>query len=264
MAIPMTLGRQDLEMSPFVGNGSYHPATPYAAPVYQAPTAAHPPGLPPLPPTLGGGSTGGGSTGGTPAPATPPPAALPAPAPQVPAISPENALSNFANSAGMKFAMQQMANGVNNLYAAHGELQSGAAAKEIQDRAGQMAIQNYFMPYMQMVQAQQAMGAQAASSIAGVGSNFGNTVAGMGQNFANSATGINQNMGNALSSGALNIGNANANQAIIGGLANAGIGSAIGSGLGQIGSSFFAPSSPGFDVNSFNNTVAQNNAALGM
>jgi hypothetical protein len=155
----------------------------------------------------------------------------------------QNALNNFANSAGMKFAEQQGANAVNNLYAAHGQLQSGAAAKAISNYIQNMALQNYFMPYMNYLTGQQAMGAQAASAIGGVGSSYGGTVAGMGQNYANAASNINNGMGNALGQGAINIGNANANQAIIGGLANANLGSAIGSGLGQIGSSFFQPGS---------------------
>jgi hypothetical protein len=58
------------------------------------------------------------------------------------------AMQNFANSAGMQFQLQQGTNALNNLYAAHGMLQSGAAMKGINDYAQQTALNNYFMPYM--------------------------------------------------------------------------------------------------------------------
>lgn len=229
----------------------------YANPVYSAaprPTAPSVPSGMPLPPS---------PASSAPAPSTATASTPTAPAtPSVTPITAQNALNNFANSAGMKFAMQQMANGVNNLYAAHGELQSGAAAKAIQDRAGQIALQDYFMPYMNYLSGQQAMGAQAASAVAGVGSSYGNTVNGLGQNYSNAVTGINGSMANALGQGAINIGNANANQAIIGGLANAGLGSAIGSGLGQIASSFMptGATSGAFDPS----VVNYNSAAMGV
>jgi hypothetical protein len=198
-------------------------------------------GMPTLPPTLTP------TTGGT--PSTPPPATTPAstaapPPAATPAVTPQSATSafnNFADSAGMKFAEQQAMNQLQNYYAAHGLLSSGPAMKGISDYIQNMALQNYFFPYMNYLSGQQAMGAQAGSAIAGVGSSYGNTVNGLGQNYSNAVTGINSGIGNALSQGALNIGNANANQAAIGGLAGANIGSAIGSGLGSLGSSFFQP-----------------------
>lgn len=179
----------------------------------------------------------------TPTP-TPAPAPVPTPTEQLPTVTPisaQNALNNFANSAGMKFTMQQMADALNNLYAAHGQIQSGAAAEALQDRAGDIALQDYFFPYMNYLTGQQAMGLNAASAINGVGSSYGSAVGAAGQNYANAAGNINSSMGNALSQGALNIGNANANNAALHGYANANLGSTIGSALGSVGSSFFAP-----------------------
>lgn len=189
--------------------------------------------LPQLPPQLGRGPRGPrhGGAGGT---TTPPPATTP----------PANALTplqQFANSAGMQFAEQQQANMLNNYFAAHGMVNSGAAGKAFQDRGSQIALQNYFFPYMNYLSGQQAMGAQAASAIAGVGSSFGNTMNGLGQNYSNAVQGINQNAANAIGQGALNIGNANANNAAIHGYANAQLGNTIGTQLGNLGSSFFSP-----------------------
>jgi hypothetical protein len=144
-------------------------------------------------------------------------------------MSPTDALHNFANSAGMQFQQEQGANALNNLYAAHGQVQSGAAAKALQNYGQQTALQNYFMPYMGLLGGQQAIGAQSGAAIAGVGSSFGNT-----------AAGINQNSANAIGQGAMNIGNANANQAAIGGLANANMFNTIGGQLGNVASSYFS------------------------
>ena len=193
--------------------------------------------IPQLPPALGGKAHvpggprhGGGPGGGT----TTPPAATP----------PANALTplqQFANSAGMQFQLEQGANALNNLYAARGAVNSGAAAKALQDYGQHTALQNYFFPYMNYLSGQQAMGAQAASAIAGVGSSFGNTMNGLGQNYSNAVQGINQNAANAIGQGALNIGNANANNAALRGYANAQLGNTIGTQLGNLGSSFFSP-----------------------
>jgi hypothetical protein len=202
-------------------------------------------GMPTLPPTLTPTAPGGTTAPpATPTPTVPPVATSTPTAPATPAVTAQSAtgaFNNFANSAGMKFAEQQAMNQLQNYYAAHGLLSSGPAMKGISDYIQNMALQNYFFPYMNYLSGQQAMGAQAGSAIAGVGSSYGNTVNGLGQNYSNAVTGINSGIGNALSQGALNIGNANANQAAIGGLAGANLGSAIGSGLGSLGSSFFQP-----------------------
>ncbi len=176
----------------------------------------------------------------TPAPA-PAPTPAPAPAPAANPLSPTSALNNFANSAGMQFAEQQGANVLNNMYAAHGQVQSGAAAKALQSYGQNTALQSYFFPYMNYLTGQQAMGAQAASALNGVGSSYGSAVGAAGQNYANAAGNINSNMGNALSQGALNIGNANANNAAIGGLANANLWNTVGSQVGNVASSFVQP-----------------------
>jgi hypothetical protein len=171
----------------------------------------------------------GGTTGGTPAPAAPPPppATAGAPASTTPAMTPQtatSALNNFANSAGMQFQLQQGTNALNNMYAAHGLLQSGEAMKGIQGYGQQTALNNYFMPYMGLLGGQQAVGAGAGSSIAGVGQNFGNT-----------AAAINGQMGNAIQGGA----DAAANAALIRGQNSANMIGSIGSSLGGFASSFF-------------------------
>jgi len=194
------------------------------------PPAAPPPAAPPV----------------APPPATTPPATTPPPAtPTAPAMSAEDAFRQFANSAGMQFALDTMYDAVNNGYAGIGALQSGAAMKELQDRASDIAIQGYFMPYMGLLGGQQATGAQAAAATAGVGSSFGNTAANINAGLASGSAGTMAGMGGALQAG----GNAASNAAIIGGLANAGMYSGIGSALGQFGStlasSYGAPAGSG-------------------
>lgn len=139
------------------------------------------------------------------------------------ALTPAKAFENFANSAGMKFQLDQGADMLNNRYAAAGALQSGAAMKAMQGYGQQTALNNYFLPYMGLLSGQQAIGAGAASSIAGVGQNFGNT-----------AANINGQMGQALQGGA----DATSNAALLRGQANAGMWSQIGSSLGSLASSF--------------------------
>lgn len=172
------------------------------------------PGNPSTPAVAGTGGGGGSppSAGGT-----------PATTPGVTPISATDALNNFANSAGMQFQLKQGADALNNLYAGAGQLQSGAAMKAMQGYGQQTALNNYFMPYMGLLGGQQAVGAGAASSIAGVGSNFGNTVAN-----------INSSMGNAAANNANALGNIymarGANQANM--FSN--LGSSFGLGLGAL------------------------------
>lgn len=214
----------------------------------EAPAAVSPMALslsgnmpPSLPTSFGGGVQTNPGTAVAPAPTPVVPGATPAPVvpgvtppaattPGTPATTPTsayNAFTSFADSAGMKFAMEQAMKALNEQYAAHGQLQSGAAAKGISDYAQNMALQNYFFPYMNLLQGQQNMGAQAGSAIAGVGSNFGNT-----------AAGINGQIGGAIQNGA----DALSNGAILNGSANAGMWGNIGSALGNLGSSILQPS----------------------
>jgi hypothetical protein len=154
-----------------------------------------------------------------------PPIAAPRPAAGAPAgqTSPLNAMTNFANSAGMKFALQSGADQINNGAAANGWLQSGAALKALQQNGQNIALQQYFPMYTGLLGQQQAVGAGAASSIAGVG-----------QNFANSAANINNGMGNAINSGAQNIGNIQ----LANGQNQANMWGTIGGALGGFASSF--------------------------
>jgi hypothetical protein len=160
---------------------SAHPA--------QAFMAAHRPAAVPTSAT----GTGSGQTTGQAAPAA-----------STNALSP---LNQFANSAGMQFQLQQGENAIQQAAAAHGYLDSGAAAKALQTYGQQTALNNYFMPYMQLLGGQQAVGAQAGSSVAGVGSSFGNTAANINSNLGSQSAAINAGMGSAINSGAQNIGN---------------------------------------------------------
>lgn len=144
-------------------------------------------------------------------------------APATNALSATDAFNNFANSAGMQFQLQQGTNAIANNAAARGGFQSGAALKALQNYGQNTALNNYFMPYLGLLQGQQATGAQSGSAIAGVGSNFGNTV-----------SSIYGQQGNAIQSGA----DATSNAALLRGQANAGLGNSIGSALGTFGSSF--------------------------
>lgn len=216
------------------------------------------------------------------------------PAP-TPAAPPASALNNFANSAGIQFQTQQAMNALNNQYAAHGMEQSGAAQKGIADYVQNMALSNYFMPYMNMLGQQQNMGATAAGSLAGqgtayannmanlgssygsavgqlgsslsstqgaLGSNLAGSVGALGQNYGNAVTGINGNMANAIGTGATNIGAANANNAIMNGYANGQLASGIGSGLGTLASSF-VPTSYGGAIPGGGSVVVHNTSLPG-
>jgi hypothetical protein len=145
----------------------------------------------------------------------------------------EQALYDFAHSAGMDFILKQGENAIQQNYAARGALDSGAAMKALRDYGQNTAQANYFMPYMGLLGGQQATGAGAASSIAGVGSSFGNTAAGINSNLASGITGINNSMGGALQNGADNAAAAAAAR----GMAGANLGNGIATGLGQIAGS---------------------------
>lgn len=174
-------------------------------------------------------AVGAPAPGATPTP-TPAPTTRPA---TTPTATPASAMQNFANSAGMQFQLKQGANAINNLYAAHGQLQSGAAAKAIQSYGQNTALQNYFMPYMSMVNGVSQQGLGSGSAIAGVGSSFGNT-----------AAGINGQMGNAYQNGA----DSAANAAIARGYGQAQLWNTVGNQVGNIASSYVPTGSSGFNA----------------
>jgi hypothetical protein len=206
-------------LSPFVSRGNVagesinallgilarSPATSDQYPLYQSYLGSHPQ------PQAGTPQT-------TPEAGTTTPASTP-----VTGVSATDAMHNFANSAGMQFQLQQGENAINNGYAAKGQLQSGAAMKALQSFGQNTALNNYFMPYMGLLGGQQATGAGAASSIAGVGANFGNT-----------AANINAGMGQNIQSGA----NSASNAALLRGQATSNMWSGVGSALGGLASSF--------------------------
>lgn len=164
--------------------------------------------------TIGGGTSApppAPALGTTPAsspPAAPPPATGGTPsAPPVDPVTAQQAFQTFLDSAGYQFTLGEAMKSINHAAAGGGWLQSGAALKALQDRSADIALQGYFMPYMGMLGGQQAMGAQAASSIAGVGSNFTNSAANINANLAAGSAGTLNGMGNAAANNAANLGN---------------------------------------------------------
>ena len=87
-----------------------------------------------------------------------------------------DAFNNFLNSSGFQFQMDQGNKATNQGYAARGMLQSGAALKALQDRGQQTALNNYFLPYMNLLGQQQGVGLSGASAVAGVGQNYAGSV----------------------------------------------------------------------------------------
>jgi hypothetical protein len=106
-----------------------------------------------------------------------------------------NAFDIFRNSTGYQFRLGEGQDAVTSAYAGIGGLQSGAALRGIQEY-GQNFASNEFGNYLNALGNQQAVGAGAASSAAGVS-----------QNFANSA--INANNNNAQNQIAAQLGRQN-------------------------------------------------------
>lgn len=107
-------------------------------------------------------------------------------------------------------------------YAAAGAFESGAEKKAINDYA-QVFASNELATYMDNLYRQEALGAQAASSLAGVGTNFVSQVA------AN-----NQNAADAASQAALIGGQASGNAILAGGQSSANQWNAVGNAVGQV------------------------------
>jgi hypothetical protein len=114
----------------------------------------------------------------------------------------DDAFDIFRNSTNYQFRLNEGMDAVNSGYAGAGVLQSGAAMRAINDY-GQNMASNELANYMNALGGQQATGAGAASSLAGVGQNFAGTVINSNnQNAANQmnaqlATGGNNALGNA-------------------------------------------------------------------
>lgn len=100
---------------------------------------------------------------------------------QAPAMSAREAADQgfelFKRSSGFQNRLNSALDSVTGAYSGVGAFQSGAAAKALQDRAGQVAGDE-FANYMNALGAQQAVGAGSASALAGVGQNFAGTVMG--------------------------------------------------------------------------------------
>lgn len=125
----------------------------------------------------------------------------------VPAQQGQNPWDVFRNSTNYQFRLGEGYNALNSGWAGAGALQSGAAAKDA-IRYGQNFASNELNNYLGLLQGQQALGAGAASSLAGVGNDF------LGSVTANNRAGA-----DAASNAALLRGQAN--QQLYGNIANA-------------------------------------------
>lgn len=116
------------------------------------------------------------------------------------------AFSNFQNSTGYKFALDQGNKQVQAALGSKGLLDSGAAQKSLTNYGQQAALGSYGQYYGALT-GQQGVGLTAASAQAGVGQNFANAVSSNNNNSAaaqgNAAlagsAGINNALGGALS-----------------------------------------------------------------
>jgi hypothetical protein len=113
------------------------------------------------------------------------------PLPQSQQQAANSAFDIFRNSTGYQFRLGEGANALNSQYAGRGTLQSGAAAKALQEY-GQNFASNEFGNYMGYLGNQQGVGLSGASALAGVG-----------QNYANSVMANNNNAGNSVANAAL-------------------------------------------------------------
>lgn len=123
----------------------------------------------------------------------------------------QSAWDTFKNSTQYQERLNTGLNATASKYAAAGAFESGAERKAINDYA-QMFASNEIANYMDQLYRQEALGAQAASSLAGVGTNLVNQVS------------ANNN----------NAGNAAANAALVAGQGSANNWNAIGAGVGQV------------------------------
>jgi hypothetical protein len=185
------------------------PATSTPTPTPTATPAPTPTATPTPTPTTGG--TPSGTSGGTPQ-------------------SQLAAFNTFYNSPAYQVPLNEGLEAVNTKYAALGALESGAAMKAINDYAAGHAA-SALGTYMDDLYRQEALGAQSAAALAGVGTNM-----------------VNQVSANNNSAGA-----AAGNAALVGGQAAANnwtnIGSAVSGGLGTIAGAMQSSYAP-------NNTLA--------
>ena len=111
---------------------------------------------------------------------------------QTPQQAANNAFDIFKNSTGYQFRLGEGLDAVGSAYAGIGGLQSGAARRGINEY-GQNFASNEFGNYLNALSGQQAVGAGAASSLAGVGQNFAGTV--IGANNFNAQNQMNAQLG---------------------------------------------------------------------
>lgn len=142
----------------------------------------------------------------------------------------QNAFSQYQDSTGYKFRMDQGMDALNTGFAGRGILNSGAARKSALE-FGQNIGSAEFGNYLGYLGNQQGVGLSGASALAGVGQNYVNTVS------AN-----NNSAGSAVANAALAKGTANSN--MWGGIASA-AGNVFGSSFGGTGRNAFGISGGG-------------------
>lgn len=146
--------------------------------------------------------------------ATTPPGTVPATG-----SNPQSALSawdQFRNSTNYQWRLNEGTRALEQQFAAHGALDSGAAVKSAVKYNQEFAA-NELSNYMNLLAGQQAMGLSAAGAVAGVGTNYAGNVAAQNTNAANAA----------------------ANAALMQGQASANQWGAIGGAAGQLGGALY-------------------------
>jgi hypothetical protein len=111
---------------------------------------------------------------------------------QTPQQAAQSAFDIFRNSTNYQNRLNSAMDAVTSMYSGIGGLQSGAAIRGAQRNASNLASEE-LMNYFALLGGQQATGAGAASSLAGVGQNFAGTV--IGANNFNAQNQMNAQLG---------------------------------------------------------------------
>jgi len=118
-----------------------------------------------------------------------------------------NAFTKYLGSSGYNFQLGQGLNAVNNNYATHGALDSGAAVKALNDYA-QGQASNSFQTYLGNLNGVSNTGLSATNALAGVGTNVSNQIASNNNNAAAAQGNAAIAQGNAFNTGLGGLGSA--------------------------------------------------------
>ncbi len=144
------------------------------------------------------------------------------------------------NLPGYQFQMQQGTNAIQNLASSKGMLNSGALLQQLNE-FGQGQASTYYNNYLNQLQSLAGYGAGATQQATGGAANLGNQVAGQYSNLGQDQANAYLAAGQAQASSYLTpLANQQTNIQQIGGGGGSGWGSALGSGLGLLGS-FMSP-----------------------